>query len=232
MNNFVTTTDLLTAPISRFSPYLYTGLPTQGGLSIFRIAVYDGTNINQIKYSWTFPISPQMYTRSVVNMSNYYDVAGNDVNGGVKRIVDQYGVSPPIWTFKGTTGYQYHLTDGVQMSGMQSILALFEIIRQYGVDQAQHAKNGTKLDVMELSDYYQQEFWYVTPIGPQNMIRNSRAPILGHYELTFVGISNVGESGSFAPLSDPVLGLFSTNPSFALGQLTGLAASILLDNSL
>jgi hypothetical protein len=226
MNNFVSPIQQLTNQVSKFSPYLYTGLPTQGGLAVFRIAVYDGQD-NNLKYSWTFPISPQMYTKTVVSMSNYYDVAGNLKNGGVRRIVDQYGVSPPVWTFRGTTGYKYHPTDGVQFSGMQSLLTLFKIIQRYGGDQAQNAKKGLKLDIMEFSDYYQQEFWYVVPVGPQGMTRSASAPIIGNYSITLVGISDVGSSSSFYPLDDPVLNLLSsTDPSFQAQQAVSLADAI------
>ena len=164
-----------------------------GGPSIFRLAIYDSNHSPIPGHSYTFPISPQGYSKKIVNLSTFYDTPGTAKNRGVDRIVDLYGTAPPVWTFKGTTGYQLHNLDAFSYTGFQSLRKLFGLIESYSSLQVQAAQTGKKSYILELDDYYDGDFYEVVPLGPQTLARNDTKPIIGFYDLNLVGIRSVRE---------------------------------------
>ena len=86
---------------------------------------------------------------------------------GVARIIDQYGMSPLTFVIEGTTGWQKHLTDGFQYTGLQAIRriqTILEFFAYLNAGQAQAQK--TDFYTMEFYDYFTREFYEVVPIGP------------------------------------------------------------------
>jgi hypothetical protein len=168
-------------------------LANTGGPSIFRLAIYDANHQPVPGSSYIFPISPQGYTKKIVNLSTFFDTPGRDKNNGVNRIVDLYGTAPPVWTFKGTTGYQLHNLDAFAYTGFQSLKILFRMIEVYSGLQVSASQTGRKSYILELDDYYNGDFYEVVPLGPQNLARNETRPIIGFYDLNLVGIRSVSE---------------------------------------
>ena len=214
---------------SRFNPFQTVGPePFQGGVPIFRIAVYDGKNPNQLKYQYTFPISPSNYTKEVASLSTAYNTPSANFYGGIARIIDQYGITPPVWKFKGTTGFQYHAADNFNYTGNQSLKLLFNYITQYSKDQAVNTSKNSPLDIMEINDYFDDEHWYVVPVGPQATTRSASAPLWGFYDLTFFGLvpAGTGMATQSFFINDLIITALSEDPFTLETTLQNLGSEI------
>ena len=79
-------------------------------LVLYKLEIVNNAgSISSSTDQFIFPLSPSSVTKQTINLTNYYDVAGGASSQyGVQRIVDQYGLTPPIITISGTTGFQFH----------------------------------------------------------------------------------------------------------------------------
>jgi hypothetical protein len=116
-----------TTPVPNYQTCLYT-LSIRGGNGLAELV------------SYTFPISPQSIRKDRRALSNIYDTQGSALNQGVSRQVDSYGLTPPMYVIEGTTGWQKHSSDGMSLTGLQSIQQLQQLLAQYAaLSQAQQA---------------------------------------------------------------------------------------------
>jgi hypothetical protein len=81
--------------------------------------------------TYTFPLSPQAIRKSRRARTTVYNTQGPVGSQGVTRIADVYGLEPPSFSLMGTTGWKYHGTDGMSLSGYESALALQSLLAQY-----------------------------------------------------------------------------------------------------
>jgi hypothetical protein len=166
--------------------------------------------------TYTFPISPSSLRKSPSAMAAIYDTAGPSQMRGVQRTVDAWGMSPPNFVLEGTTGWDRHQTDGLALTGLQSIQKLQAIFNLYAeLNQAQMAANNPYLYTLEFYDYFNEDFWQVEPIGEQEIRQSERAPKLQYYRLRFAGIRPVAAPPPDIFIADPILGLFAASASVA-----------------
>ena len=171
-------------------------------------------------YGYTFPLSPEAIRKEYSAMSSIYDVAGSPSQLGVQRIVDQFGNSPVIYTIEGTTGWQYHGTDGYTLTGLQSIIALENLLAQYAFLNQQQAQNNVpNLYVLEFYDYFKGDFWEVVPVGPQGIRQNRQRPLLLTYFFRLAGIRPLNAPPA-APVNDPIANVLTQTPTQAAASLS------------
>lgn len=166
-----------TIPLPNFNPATY-------GLAI--VGSFGGL-IGGI----TFPLSPTALRKDHVAMSNVYDVAGTPAQGGVNRVMDSYGHSPVTFTIEGTTGWQYHSTDGYSQTGLQAIAAIEQFLFQYAQLNAAQAANSQPPYTMEFYDSFRGDYWQVEPWGPQGIRQTNQRPLLVYYLYRFAGIMDL-----------------------------------------
>lgn len=156
-------------------------------------------------FTYTFPISPQGLRKMPVSMSNIYDTSGPPSMSGVMRTVDSWGIAPPMFFIDGTTGYDYHQTDGYIFTGQQSIVQLQYILQLYAqLNQSLKLQNNPNLYSLELYDYWNQDFWQVEPIGEIEIRATDRAPTLLYYRLRLAGVRPVNAPIISDPFADQV----------------------------
>jgi len=142
--------------------------------------------------SYTFPLSPQELKRTPTAYNTIYDTGGSAKQNGVKRQVDLFGQSPPIFEIRGTTGWKQHNTDAYLTNGLTSISKLEKILEQFAkLNQQQVANQATDFYTLEFYDYFRNDFWQVVPIGPQTTSQSSQSPILSFYSLRLAAIQKV-----------------------------------------
>lgn len=185
-------------------------------LALYTLTIrYPGASLAPY-ITYTFPISPSSLRKSPTAMSAIYDTAGSPQMRGVQRNVDVWGMSPPNYVLEGTTGWDRHQTDGLALTGLQSIQKLQALFNLYAeLNQAQMAANNPNLYTLEFYDYFNEEFWQVEPIGEQEIRQSERAPKLQYYRLRFAGIRPVSAPPPDTLVADPVLGLFTASASVA-----------------
>lgn len=189
-------------------------------LALYTLTIRDPDPPNAPIITYTFPLSPQSVSKEYVAVNNIYDVAGNASQGGVQRIADIYGNSPAMFVLRGTTGWQYHATDGYAMSGLESIAAIQDALNQYAqLNKSRMENNNPSLYVMEFYDYFSETFWQVIPLGKQTIDQDERRPLLFFYTFRLAGIKAVD-----APLppetDDPVLNLLALSQPQAISALS------------
>jgi len=206
-----------------------------GGPALFRLSIYDPNTQKTLTSSipenpFVFAVSPQDYSRRFAEMTTIYDTPGTAKQRGVQRVADQYGEGPPIWTFRGTTGYTYHNFDNYKNTGMQAINNLRNFLSSFALLNKSQADNGLELYTMEMDDFYQGEYWQVVPMGQQSINRNSSKPLWGYYDITLAGITSVT---SPVTQTDPILQALEvpfetalqTAGTFGAGVIQGLYPS-------
>jgi hypothetical protein len=179
-------------------------------------------------FTYTFPISPGSLRKSPTAMSAIYDTSGPPSTRGVTRNVDSFGMSPPMFTLEGTTGWDRHQTDGYVFTGLQSIQQVQYLFTLYAqLNQAQKMANNPSLYTLEFYDYFNQEFWQVEPIGEQEINQSERAPTLQFYRFRFAAVQPVSAPLVLDIFADPIQQLFSAGASAAAGALSSGISSIL-----
>lgn len=147
--------------------------------------------------SFTFPVSPMNLNKAFVDLNTVYTVKGptNSTQINVQRIIDEYGITPVIYTVSGTTGWKYHSNDGYSLTGFQAFHALEAILQQYEQYRQLYIKTNYKAQnlnvILELYDYFNNEFWEIVPVGPQEFSMNASQPLLSFYNLKFIGIKSL-----------------------------------------
>ena len=148
--------------------------------------------------TYTFPLSPTSLRQERSSLSSFYDTQGPSTSQGVTRVVDTYGLAPPIFTIEGTTGWNRHLSDGYVLTGLQSMQLLAKFLARYAeLNQLQRQSGNSELYALEFYDYFSSNFWQVEPIGPQVFRQVNDKPLLVYYMFKWAGVT---------PLALPVLG--------------------------
>ena len=143
--------------------------------------------------TYTFPLTPTSLRVENNAMSSYSETQGPASSQGVTRIVDTYGVAPPIFTIEGTTGWDRHMSDGYVLTGLQSIQLLSAFLARYAqLNQSQRASGNPNLYALEFYDYFGDNFWQVEPVGPQILRQAADRPLLIYYRFRWAGVRPVG----------------------------------------
>ena len=176
--------------------------------------------------TFIFPLSPQRIRKVFVGMSVPYDTMGTPYQAGVNREIDQYGISPFTYEIEGTTGWDYHMTDGFLTSGLAAIQNLQQMFLQYGeLNAIQQANNDPNSYTMEFADFFNGEFYQVEPLGPLEIRASERAPLLQYYRLRLVGVQPLA-----APLVEPIIQaielLMNMTPASAAGTVAAEVVAI------
>ena len=148
--------------------------------------------------TFTFPITPTSLRIDRSSLSTFSDTQGPASSQGVTRVIDVYGLAPPVYTIEGTTGYDRHMADGFILSGLQSMALLAQFLAQYAqLNQVQRAAGNSQFYTLEFYDYFQSQFWQIEPIGPQIYRQANDRPNLIYYRFRWA---------AYKPAGVPVLG--------------------------
>jgi len=173
---------------------LSAGLGTQPALyqlSIRAPGTY-GQLISEIA-TYTFPLTPSQLRSDRAALSSYADTQGPASSQGVTRVMDVFGLAPPVFTIEGTTGYDRHMSDGFILTGLQSMLLLQAFLAQYAtLNQTQRAAGNPQLYALEFYDYFGNQFWQVEPVGPQVLRQSSDRPTLVYYRFRWAAVKPAG----------------------------------------
>ena len=143
--------------------------------------------------TYTFPLSPAALRTVRSGMSTYNDTQGTANSQGVTRVVDRYGLSPPMFSIQGTTGWDYHLSDGYILTGLQSLQLLAQFLARYAtLNELQRAAGNPDLYTLEFYDYFLTQFWQIEPVGPQGLRQSADRPLLTYYEFNWIGVAPIG----------------------------------------
>lgn len=149
--------------------------------------------------TYTFPLSPSALRTERNSLSSFSETQGPPPQQGVNRIVDTYGLSPPVFTIEGTTGWDRHLSDGFILTGLQSLRLLDKFLARYAeLNQTQRQAGNPELFALEFYDYFSLNFWQVEPIGPQIFRQSADRPLLTYYRFKWAAVR---------PVRLPVFGL-------------------------
>lgn len=147
-----------------------------------------------------FPLTPNGVQKQSISLTNYYDVQGpaNVINNGVQRIIDIYGLTPPIITISGTTGFQFHSLDQYQWSGKASFANLVQYIQNYIqlAVAATTSSQATNIPQLQFTDGYTGEVFNIVPLNQQLYSQDANRPIYQTYNLQFLA--------SKTPLQNPI----------------------------
>jgi hypothetical protein len=160
--------------------------------------------------TFIFPLTPSNVTKQVINLTNYYDVQGNNTNYGVQRIIDQYGLTPPIITISGTTGFQFHSLDQYQWSGRSSFARLVSIIQAYAsqVATAISSEQPSAMPILQFTDSYTAETYNVVPLNQQAYSMDVSRPIIQTYNLVFLAQATQTPQSISLSQQDPIVQAF------------------------
>ena len=153
-----------------------------------------GTALSASDFSdFIFPLSPESLSYQRINLTSYYETHGDSKNFGVKRIIDQFGLTPPLITISGTTGFKFHNLDGFRWTGKQSILRLEAIIQNYAqlVQQAIET-NATNFPQLFFYDTWKQQTWEVVPYNAQGFAMDNRRPLFTNYNIQLIAVQSIG----------------------------------------
>ena len=187
-------------------------------LALYALAIQPAGAQGSPVAMYTFPLSPSSVMKEYTAMANPFDLAGTPQQYGVQRQIDSYGNSPPTYLLEGTTGWQRHATDGMSLTGMQSVLVLQSILNQYAILNAQQAQSAQKPYMLEFYDYFSGDFWQVEPGGRQGIRQDANRPLLYRYSFRLMGVVNLAGAPS-ASGPDPIQQSLAMPPGQAQSQL-------------
>lgn len=176
---------------------------------LYALAIRGPTPPYPLVSMYTFPLSPEQVRKEYASMTNIFDVAGSPAQAGVARQADLYGDSPVTFMIDGTTGWQYHSTDGYRMTGLQSIIALQNFLNYFAqLNQSQMRNRIANLYMLEFYDYFSGDFWQVVPVGRQSINRSVRRPLLAQYSFRLAGLQSLA-APRVPTTADPIALAFS-----------------------
>ena len=165
--------------------------------------------------TFTFPISPGQLRMERSSLSSFSDTQGPASSQGVTRVVDTYGLAPPVYTIEGTTGFDRHLADGYVLTGLESMQLLAQFLSQYAtLNKQQQTAGNPRMYSLEFYDYFMDQFWVIEPVGPQIFRMGNDRPTLVYYRFRWAAVR---------PAGVPVLGLADALAG-TLGTSTAQAA--------
>lgn len=180
--------------------------------AVYRLSIHAPNKARTPLETYTFPISPSNIRRNFTSMATFYDTPGTIAQHGVARLIDQYGIAPIVYDISGTTGWQKHLTDGFQYTGLQSIQRIQRMLLEYAnLNAMQSQDQQNEFYTLEFYDYFYNEFYEVVPVGPQEIWQDQQKPILTNYQFHLVGVRSVAEPAlPQGSTSDPIAAAFDT----------------------
>jgi hypothetical protein len=162
------------------------------GIVLYQLSVRDPSQAYADLMTFTFPLSPASVSTEPNSLSTFSDTQGTPLQSGVSRVMDTYGLAPPIINISGTTGWDRHSTDGYVLTGLQSVLLLRNFIDNYAqLNQTQRQAGNPNLYALEFYDYFSSQFWQVEPVGPQIVRQTNDRPQLSFYKFRFAAIAPV-----------------------------------------
>lgn len=179
-------------------------------ISLYTLSIFNPGGAKTPYQSYTFPLSPSNMRKEFSSMAAMYDTQGTSEHYGVERLVDQFGMSPPIFSLEGTTGWKKHLSDNFQFTGLESIKQIESMLYTFAklnADQSQSRKK--ELYTMEFYDYFSGDYWEVVPIGPQAIRQDQRQPLLFYYNFRFAGLKSVSAPSYPTNKTDPITQAFN-----------------------
>lgn len=157
--------------------------------AIYALAIREPPPSNLVINDFIFPLSPEHMRKEYISLANIFDVHGTPQQNGVERIVDQYGVAPPIITLEGTTGWQFHGADGYLTSGVQAMQNLETFLLLYAKTVEEQMKVGIQdLVQLELYDYFKGEYWQIVPIGRYGVRQDNHRPLISSFFFRFAAV--------------------------------------------
>lgn len=145
---------------------------------------------------YIFPISPSQITSNQHSYNTYYDIPSSVNKGGVHRLIDEYGIAPPVFTIQGTTGWNKLPSSHYTIGGLQAFRDLEDFIKTY--NSLNIVANRTQIPGFKLAflDFWYHDYWYVTPMGPIRRRQSERQPLLVNYELDFAAYEAINQNQS------------------------------------
>lgn len=169
--------------------------------------------------TYTFPLSPTALRMERSSLSSFSDTQGSPLTQGVTRVMDTYGLAPPIFTIEGTTGWDLHSGDGYSMTGLQSMQQLAAFLATYAdLNQVQRLAGIPYLYTLEFYDYFTSNFWQIEPVGPQMFQQDSSRPLLVYYRFRWAATKPAGLIGDVLDTIGNVLDLASQLSTSGLAQ--------------
>jgi hypothetical protein len=197
------------------------------GIALYQLSIRDPSLAFIDLATYTFPLSPASVRSEPGALSTFADTQGSPLQSGVARVMDDYGLAPPIFTIEGTTGWDRHSTDGFVVDGLQSILLLRNFIDQYAqLNQTQREAGNPNLYALEFYDYFTSQFWQVQPIGPQIIRQTNDRPLLSFYRFRLAAIRPVRLTA--ANVADAMLHLLNVPILQAIGSALQTTNAMLL----
>jgi len=176
--------------------------------------------------SFTFPISPQNVRKEAQAATAIFDTAGYAYQNGVNRSADEYGIAPPVYTLRGTTGWKLHSQDGYQWTGRESCLQLQSILQQYAqLNTAQQQNQQPDLYTLELYDYFMEEFWQVVPVGAIGIEQSADRPLMSFYTFRLAAVASV--SDPVPPNLDAVAAILAASAPAGIGGFLPVVNTLL-----
>lgn len=173
-------------------------------LALYQLSIRDPGQSYSDLATYTFPLTPTSIRTEPNSLSTFADTQGPPMQLGVSRIVDTYGLSPPLFTIEGTTGWDLHSADGFTLTGWQSIQQLGAFLAQYAqLNQIQRQAGNPQLYALEFYDYFLEQFWQIEPVGPQILRQSADRPRLIYYRFRWAAIKPVRFPALGAP--DPLM---------------------------
>lgn len=172
--------------------------------------------------TYTFPLSPSSLRMERSSMSSFSDTQGPPLTQGVSRVMDTYGLAPPIFTIEGTTGWDLHSGDGYSLTGLQSMQQLAAFLATYAdLNQVQRAAGIPYLYSLEFYDYFTSNFWKVEPVGPQIFQQDASRPQLVYYRFCWAATLPAGGIADILDEIGAALDVGAQLASSGLGQNIG-----------
>ena len=198
-------------------------------MALYTLSIRAPGNAKQAYVNYTFPLSPASLVKEVSSLTAFYDVAGSSTQLGVQRTVDSYGLTPAIFHIEGTTGWQYHATDGLTTTGIDSIIQLEQLLATYAGLNTTAASQNQPLYTLEFYDHFKNDYWQVEPFGKQEVKQAENRPLLAYYGFHFVGVVNLnappGSSNTTTLFGSDYNGKASTLGATVSGVASAQAAS-------
>lgn len=197
--------------MSDYTPIALVPIPS-AVTPLYRLSIRNPQPPNSEVSGYTFPLSPTNIQKTSTGMGNFYDVAAaiGSRSTGVQREVDLYGSTPVTYTLEGITGWQRHAIDGGTLTGLESILAVQELIDLYWqLNAAQQGTSAQNIYTMQFHDYFTGDAWAVVPFSPQSIVQDVSRPLVFKYMFRLVGYQDLS-AAPVATTTDKVAQAFST----------------------
>jgi len=173
-----------------------------------------------------FPISPTGLVKTSPVLNRPFTVQGSPTTGGAQYYMDIYGQAPPIWKITGTTGWQYHLTDGNTITGAESLQYLQLFFQSFHALSLSQTSSTTTYKI-ELYNYAENEFWEVVPVDRLIFSYDEKEPLFGKYDITLQSIRAVAGPPSPLVLKHPGWQAIASILQGAASTATNLASNVL-----